>query len=331
MNSRKVTKICALACSMLTVFSFTGNAGLNKDKMENKNSIKPLEVHLGRIKILVFSDGQMTFDKAQPTFAPNIPKAEFEARSEMLHLRKDAVDLGINVMLIKTSERTILIDAGLGKHFGDSQGKLLENLIAAGISPDSITDILITHAHRDHIGGLISKGGSTIYPNAKYHIAKEEYDFWMSENPDFSYSKLSAEKIRETIGFTKNVLGKIKKNVILFDPGATLFSNIQTDLAAGHTPGHTIFTITSEGKSIKNIVDVFHTTLMISEPEWGVSLDVNFEQGIKTRTNILEECYTQKNLVMSSHLPWPGLGYIDKRDKYIWSPLNYYNPYEIEL
>lgn len=331
MNSRKMIKICALACNMLAILSFTSNAGPNKAKMENKNIIKPLEVHLGKIRILIFSDGQMAFDKAQPTFAPNIPKAEFEARSQMLHIRKDAVDLGINVMLIKTSEKTILIDAGMGKHFGDNQGKLLENLTNAGISPDSITDILITHAHRDHIGGLISKDGSIIYPNAKYHMAKEEYDFWMSENPDFSHSKLSAEQIRATIVFTKNILRKIKKNVVLFNPGAKLFSIIQTDLAAGHTPGHTIFTITSEGRSIKNIVDVFHTTLMITEPEWGVSLDVNFEQGIKTRTSILEECYTQKTLVMSSHLPWPGLGYIDKSDKYGWSPLNYYDPAEIKL
>lgn len=140
----------------------------------------------------------------------------------------------------------------------------------------------------------------------QYHIAKEEYDFWMSEDPDFSHSKLNAEQIKGTIGFTKKILGKIKKNVILFDPGERLLSIIQTDLAAGHTPGHIIFTITSEGRSIKKIVDIFHTTLMISEPEWGVSLDVNFEQGIKTRTDILEECYTQKTLVMSSHLPWPG-------------------------
>jgi len=331
MNSRKVIKIIAFACSMIAVLSFTDNAGVNKAKMDNKNIIKPLEIHLGEITILIFSDGQMAFDKAQPMFAPNIPKAEFEARSQILHLRKDAVELGINVMLIKASEKTILIDAGMGKHFGDSQGKLLENLINAGISPDSITDILITHGHRDHIGGLISKDGSIIYPNAKYHIAKQEYDFWMSENPDFLHSKLSAEQIKGTIAFTKNILGKIKKNVVLFNPGEKLFCSIQTNLAAGHTPGHTIFTITSQGKSIKNIVDVFHTTLMVSEPAWGVSLDVNFEQGIKTRTSILEECYTQKTLVMTSHLPWPGLGYIDKRDKYLWSPLNYYDPSEIEL
>jgi glyoxylase-like metal-dependent hydrolase (beta-lactamase superfamily II) len=331
MNRKSVIKISTLVCGVLFILSLMSNKDFNKAKMENKTMVKPLEIHLGKIKILIFSDGQLAFDKAQPTFAPTIPRAEFEAESETLHLRKEGVDLGNNVMLIQSSEKIILIDAGMGKHFGDSQGKLLEHLVNAGIPPNSITDILITHAHRDHIGGLVTKDGAIIYPNAKYHIAKEEYDFWMSENPDFSHSKLTAEQIKVTIGFTKNILNKIKKNVVLFSPGETLFSIIQTDLAVGHTPGHTVFTITSEGKSIKNIVDVFHTTLMISEPEWGVSLDVNFEEGIKTRTTILEECSTQKTLVMSSHLPWPGLGYIDKKEKYSWSPLNYYNPYEIEL
>ena len=303
------------------------NSNPQKEKIDNQTFIKPIKVHLGKIKILIFSDGQMVFDQAQPTFAPGVPKSEFIAGAQTLHLRTDDADLGINVMLIKTSERIILIDAGIGKHFGDDKGKLLENLILAGISPESITDILITHAHRDHIGGLIANDESIIYPNAKYHIAKEEYDFWMSENPDFSHSKLNVEKIQETINFTKNILSKIKKNVVLFKPGECLFSIIHTELAAGHT----IFTVTSEGKSIRNIVDIFHTTLMISEPEWGVSLDVNFEQGIQTRKTILEECSTQKTLVMTSHLPWPGLGYIDKKEKYSWSPLNYYNPYEIKL
>lgn len=116
---------------------------------------------------------------------------------------------------------------------------------------------MITHAHRDHIGGLITNEEVIVYPNAKYHIAREEYDFWMSDNPDFSNSKLSVEQRNATIGFTKKVLNKIKEKVVLFNPGDTLFSAVQTELAAGHTPGHTIFTISSEGKSVKNIVDIF--------------------------------------------------------------------------
>lgn len=331
MNRRKAIKMGIWASGLLAIPVWMSNAISNRKGMHEQGLAKPLKIHLGKIEFLIFSDGQMVFDKPQPTFAPSIPKAKFEMEARKLHLSDEVIDLGINIMLIRSEGRTILIDAGMGKHFGDGQGQLLWNLTSAGISPDSITDVLITHAHRDHIGGLVSITGKLNFPHAKYHICKAEYNFWMSENPDFSHSRLSVERIRATIAFTRKILDAIDKNVVLFNPGNTLFSLINTELALGHTPGHTIFSMSSEGKSIQNIVDIFHTPLMISEPEWGVSLDVNFEQGIQTRNKILEDCFVKKTLVMSSHLPWPGLGYIDKRDQYYWSPLNYYTPDEIKL
>jgi len=331
MDRRKAIKIATLAGGITAVPTLMSNINFNTEEMEDKTKMSPLRIHLGEIDFLIFSDGQMTFDTPQPTFAPAVPKAEFEKESKKLHLSKDAIELGLNIMVLKIYDRTVLVDAGMGKHFGDNQGKLLENLINAGISADTVTDILITHAHRDHIGGLVTKDGVTNFPNAKYHLSKEEYCFWTSDNPDFSHSKLSTLQINGTIAFTKRILRLIDKNIVLFNSGDTLFSVIKTELAAGHTPGHIIYSISSEGKSIKNIVDVFHTTLMVSEPEWGVCLDVNFEQGIQIRNKVLEECFNNNTLVMSSHLPWPGLGYIDKRDKYYWSPLNYYSPSEIQL
>ena len=331
MNRRNAIKLSTLAGGILAVPTLMSSVIFTKEKMENTTNTGPLNLHLCGIDILIFSDGQMTFNTPQPTFAPEVPKAKFDVESKKLHLSTDAVDLAINIMLVKTPNRTILIDAGMGKHFGDSQGKLLENLISAGISPDAITDILITHAHRDHIGGLVTNDDRIIFPNAQYHISNEEYGFWMSDNPDFSNSKLSSAVIKGTVAFTKKILHTIDKKIVIFNSGDTLFSIIKTELAAGHTPGHTVYTISSEGKSIKNIVDVFHTTLMVSEPEWGVSFDVNFELGIQTRKKVLQECFINQTLVMSSHLPWPGLGYIDRRDKYYWSPLNYYTPSEIQL
>lgn len=334
MNRRKAIKLSILAGSTMVspaLMSSTLNHNVMKKGKENGTKCENLKVNLGNICFYIFSDGYLTLNQPQPTFAPAIPPAQFMDEMEKSHLTKNIINFAINVMLIKTQEKTILIDAGMGNHFGDKQGWLLNNIENAGFSRNSITDILITHAHRDHIGGLITNDVTIVYPNAKYHIAKEEYDFWMSDNPDFSKSKLTFEQKNTTIDFTKKVLNRIKEKIVLFHPGDFLFSLVQTELAAGHTPGHTIFTISSEGKSIKNVVDVFHSPLLISNPEWGIEFDINFEQGIRTRTQILEDCYINKQLVMSSHLPWPGLGYIDKRDKYFWSPIYYYTPTEINL
>ena len=334
MDRRRALKLMISTVSIMVSPALMGinlnNNPMKKDSIDRVKS-EGLKVNLGNISFYIFSDGYMSIDKPQPTFAPAISSSDFMVEIQKFHPTKKAIDLAINVMLIKVQEKIILIDAGMGNHFGENQGWLLNNIENAGISRESITDILITHAHRDHIGGLITNEGTIVYPNAKYHIAKEEYDFWMSDNPDFSNSKLTVEQRNTTINFTKKVLNRIKEKIVSFHPGETLFTVIQTELAAGHTPGHTIFTISSEGKSVKNIVDIFHAPLLISNPEWGIVFDVNFEQAIRTRKQVLEDCFKNKQLVMSSHLPWPGLGYIDKRDKYYWDPIYYYMPNEINL
>jgi len=315
----------------ITVFSGLMGFDTHKGRPKvtaNKGYIK---LRLNDLEIYIVSDGRIRLDNPQPVFAPAIDPADVKNMLNEIYLDDDGLDCAINVMLIKKDNRIILIDTGSGYHFGESSGWLLDNLEAVGIKAAQVTDVFITHAHIDHIGGIVSKSGNLIYPNARHYIAEKEYNFWMSGHPDFSKSK-NTENPKDSVDLAQVVLSTIKEKLELFHAGDVLFSCIRTVLAAGHTPGHTVFTVFSGDKSIKHIVDTIHTPLLIARPEWGTQWDVDFEKGVDTRKRILEDSYTNRVLVMTSHLPWPGLGHIGKNESaYEWLPFPYFTPNEIIL
>lgn len=329
MDRRKLLKLGALASGSLvfpTLLSF-GDTKKVQNGIINQGHI---QLKLNDIEILLFSDGHILLNNPQPIFAPDISSKIVKKELEKLFLAVDKLEGAINVMLIKIADKIILIDTGSGYHFGETGGWLLDNLLKSGIKATDVTDVFITHAHIDHIGGIILKDETLAYPNAQYHIAKKEFDFWTSVNPDFSNTK--NPNPNDGVIFAQNVLNSIKDKLTFFNYGDVLFSCIKTELAEGHTPGHTIFTVFSDDKSIKHIVDTFHTPLLIAKPDWGTQWDINFNKGVQTRKHILKNCFLNRTLVMTTHLPWPGLGYIGKNgNNYQWLPISYFSPNEIVL
>jgi len=330
MDRRELLKLGALAGGtfMFPALSSVGNTKQSQNETTNQGHI---QLKLNQIEILIFSDGHILLDDPQPIFAPDVRSADVKKELRKIYLAEDKLESAINVMLIKTAGRIILIDTGSGYHFGETGGWLSDNLQKSGIKVTDVTDVFITHAHIDHIGGIIRKNNTLVYPNAEYYLAKREYDFWMSNNPDFSKSK-NPNSPKDSIGFAQNVLSSIKEKLNLFNYGDMLFSCIKPELAEGHTPGHTVFTIFSGNKYIKHIVDTFHTPLLIAKPHWGTQWDVDFYKGIRTRKQILHNSYLNRTLVMTTHLPWPGLGYIGKTgSNYQWLPIAYFTPNDIVL
>lgn len=330
MNRRTILKLGLLSGSVSSAPILMNFNSENQKKKETKNN-GYIKIKLEPLEILIFSDGHLSLENPHPIFAPEVNSSDFNRELENLYFEKNNLGLALNVMVIKQGEKIILIDAGSGNHFGPNEGWLHENIEKAGISANAVTDIFITHAHPDHIGGLVTKNGTLVYPKAQYHMAKTEFNFWMSDNPDCSKSKISTELKETLIIFAKKILTSIKEKIKFFDHGDILFSCLHTELAEGHTPGHTAFTISSGSKSIKHIVDTIHTPLLIKKPEWGTQWDVDFEKGIETRIRILEDGFINRQLLMTSHLPWPGLGYIRKAKEYDWIPLPYFTPNEIYL
>ncbi|MFC3158467.1 Glyoxylase, beta-lactamase superfamily II [Chryseobacterium arachidis] len=279
---------------------------------------------LGQMDLAVITDGVINIESVHPMFAPNIEKEDIQSFFSDNMLNEDKLELAGNILLIKNGEKNILIDTGSGVKLSPSTGKLIQNLKNLGISPLDITDVVFTHAHPDHIGGVVDKHGRLVFGNADYYISETEYNFWMSDEPDFSKGTQNQFSDFE-IQFARDHFKPIEGRLNLYSDEAELFGFLQLEHAPGHTPGHTIITISSEGEELVHIADTFQHIMLVQHPEWGNQIDSNFEQGIKTRKDILEKLSSTKKLFFGDHLPYPGLGFIQKTEKgYHYVPKAFY-------
>lgn len=197
----------------------------------------------------------------------------------------------VNVFLVRTQGQTVLIDTGFGT-------KVAENLASVGAKPEDVDVVLITHAHGDHIGGLL-KDGRPAFPNAKAYISK----------PDYDWSAAAREKLalyREVERFTP---GKL-------DAGAELIPGVRAIEAYGHTPGHTLFMIESEGERLLIWADLTHA-MAIQMPLPGVSVTYDSDpvQAAALRRAVLQYVSGDKIPIGGAHVAYPGLGHVSADPK----------------
>jgi glyoxylase-like metal-dependent hydrolase (beta-lactamase superfamily II) len=226
----------------------------------------------------------------------------------------------VNAFLIDTGSRRILIDTGAGPFFGPALGLTLSSLTQAGYAPGTIDEILITHAHIDHIGGLLV-GGKVAFPHATLRMSEAERDFWLDQSNTVSVdaSVKGTFAVAAAALNAYSALGHLKT----FTPGVTLTSGIETVALPGHTAGHTAYRIHSGGKTLLIWGDVVHVgRVQMADPEIAIKFDSNQQQAIRSRLAIFADAANTQELVAGAHLPFPGIGRVRQAGTaWTWMPV----------
>ncbi|WP_073335241.1 MBL fold metallo-hydrolase [Chryseobacterium carnipullorum] len=330
MNRRELLKNGLMAGALSFVpFTdvFAGTKMMMPDPEEDLSGFKKLK--LGALELFVLTDGYIR-EKNIDTFSPraDVPKMKTMLRD---HFRSDQyVDLAMNLMLVKTKDRLILLDSGMGIFADEKTNFLLKSLQKAGFYPKDITDVFISHAHPDHIGGVVDQQNNLVFPNANLYISKVEYDFWLQASiKDFknSFLKKQPELLNQVIPAIQNVLKTIRPKLKFYDFDKPLYDHFNFRLSPGHTPGLTVVSVDSGNEKLIYIADLVHSDVVLfPHPDWGFSGDTDLDIATESRTKMLGYLAETKAKAFAGHLPWPGLGFTKKKgDGYEWIPESFMN------
>ncbi len=266
------------------------------------------DVHVFRIGTLeatALKDGEIVLQNAADQ-SPWTDTAAARTALTAAGQSGDSIRLSVQPLLVRDGDRVVLIDTGAGGRMG-TQNRLVASLRSAGVDPTQITDVLISHAHGDHVGGLVGADGSLTFPRAVVHISAPEWD----------YMKAGAAQAGEAA-----LLAAVTPRVRPFAPGAQVTPSIKAVALDGHTPGHTGYEITSGTDRLLYIGDAMHSSVIsVQRPEWVNVWDSDSAAGVATRQGLLERGASQPLKVYSPHFPFPGLGRFQRRDDgFVWVP-----------
>ena len=268
------------------------------------------EINLGRTKITTVSDGSITLP-ASLTF-DTMPKNELDLIINEFSLSKDQLVRECNVTLVETEDRKILFDVGAGLYFLDGMGVILDSLDEQGLAPEDITDVIFTHAHPDHIWGVLDDFDDLLFPEAMYHIGRVEWDYWW--NPE-TVNEVDESRVQTAVG-AKTRFEALQDQIEFFDDGDEPIPGVLALMTPGHTPGHMSFEIANGSQSALIVGDALNNHhVAFKRPNWLSGLDQDPEMAALTRQKLLNRSSSEDMLLIGFHLPEGGIGRVVQSGK----------------
>lgn len=260
-------------------------------------------IEAGGIRIDTLSDGNLVLPAS--FVIGDLPMEEVEPILDRHGLGTDEFTPPCNVTLLRDGERTVLFDVGAGANFMPSAGRLDEALDALGLTFDDVTHVLFTHAHPDHIWGLLDDFGDPAFYNAEFFIGQDEFDYWMDPA---TVDTIDAERQSFAVG-AKNRLEVIADSVNTFGGGEEILPGVASVATYGHTPGHMSFEIAVGGETVLVTGDaITNHHLNFARPGWRSGSDQNPDLGAETRAALMDRLAAEQMTMIGFHLPGGGIG-----------------------
>jgi glyoxylase-like metal-dependent hydrolase (beta-lactamase superfamily II) len=273
---------------------------------------------VGSVEVIALSDGAVDlpvqlFPKADP--------AETAKILTSTGAPTDKLGTAVNAFLVNTGDKLVLIDSGAGQLFGPTLGRFAANLAALGVEPAAVDVIAMTHLHPDHFGGLLTADAKLAFPNAAIFVSEADTKFWLDEaiaakapadnKPFFDQARMmvgpyvAAQKYQPTVD------------------GKEVVAGVMAMAAPGHTPGHTMYRVSSGDQALLIWGDIVHCApLQFPHPDWAIAFDTDQDLAIATRAKVFDMASTDRLTVAGAHLPFPGIGHVVKSGTgYGYAPL----------
>ena len=263
--------------------------------------------NVGGAEVTVVSDGALALGDPKGTFT-GVPDDEMRKMLTDNFLPPSSVVLEQNSPIVNLGDKLVLFDTGLGttKGFGPTTGRQQKSMNEAGIKPEDVDAVVFSHAHPDHVGGVIDDNGKPLFPNAQYYIAQSDLEFWTDEGKGNG-------PLKDFIAIARKNLLPVRDRIVFYKDGQEFLPGIQAMATPGHTVGHHIFMISSAGKSFAYLADLsHHPILLLEKPRMEFSYDTDPKQAAASRVKTLDMLAANKIAVLPYHYPWPGIGHVVK-------------------